>query len=228
MIGLADITPPVERFPGRLMNADEQELWNRALRLLDSTTDYVVGLKMLALNAGLTWGFAQNHGLQLSKPVDLETRVLELSKKLRQVKELVRKVEDRELAVQFRGTDIDIVDPNFQGFSGLPLIIAGAIVLTGLIAGLLYYKKEADEVRPKYNNLLKATDKVFCKEGSPETCAEWKAYKKQTGYTQRQTVAEKIFAAIEQPVKTGAKYGTAILLGLVGVMLSGLLFGKEK
>ena len=226
MIG-QDIQPSKERLPGRYLTSSERALWQSALKKTDDLNDYVIALRMMNINAAWTWLFAQKYGLTMTKPDRLENQLLDLDAKVKRVKELVRKVEDLELAVAFRDGDLDIVElpSNLQG---IILVAAGVVVLAGLIAALYHYKTEADEIRPKYNNLLKATDQTFCTQGSPDTCAEWKAYKTKAGYTKRQTVAEKIISGIKKPIQIGAKYGTTILIGLVGVALASVFFGRKR
>lgn len=209
--------PPVERFPERLLTGQEQAQWDRARALVEQLDNYILMLKLLSINAGLTWLFAQKHGIPMMNPAKLESRVFDLEYNIKRIKRFVRQVEDRKLGLQFTKGDIDIVDPDQEGLSGIPLIIAGVVVLAGLVATLIYYKKEADDIRPRYNNLLKATDKVFCTKGTPETCAEWKAYKVQKGYTKRKSIADKIRDGIGKPVISGAKWGIMIAIPLIAL-----------
>jgi len=211
--------PPLERLPHRLPTSIENDQWKQAQRLIADLSDYVVALKMLGMNSAQTFFFAQSHGINMSKPVELEARVLELEAKIKRVRELMRKVTDRDLALQFVNGDIDIVDHN-QQLSGVVLIITGVVVLAGLIGTLIYYKKEADDIRPRYHNLLAATDKVFCKQGSPKTCSEWTAYKKESGYTNRRTMADTISDSIGKPAKTGLQWGIAIAIPLIALFVA--------
>lgn len=211
-------TPVVEVLPGRLMNGNEQALWDSSLALLDDLSDYVVLLKLLGINTAYTFWFAQQHGLQMASPAALESRVIDLEQKIDRVKELVRQVEDHNLSVQFVNGDINIVDPKPE-FGALLLILGGALILAGLVGMLVYYKEEADDIRPKYNRILKATDKVFCTKGSPKTCAEWKQYKKEKGYVERKSLAQKIGDGIGKTAGTGAKWGL-----MIGIPLLALAF----
>lgn len=204
-----EITPVQNPLPARVMTNHEQAKWDQALDLLDDLSDYVVLLKLLGTNAGASWWFAQKHGFMMAKPAELERRVIELEHKISNVRDLVRRVEDHELSVQFVGGDINIVDPSGD-LGALLLIIGGALILAGLVGTLIYYKKEADDIRPKYNRLLAATDKVFCKEGSPETCAEWERYKQEKGYNKRKSLAQKIGEGIGRSAAFGAKWGLMI------------------
>ncbi len=227
MLGQQDPIPkPPLNLPAKLMDRGEQALWDRALVKLDELEDTIALLQLLSFNAALTWAFAQKHGLPMTKPDQLESQLIELEAKVNRTKELMRKAEDRELGVQFRNGDIDIVDPSGQHFGAVLLIVGGVIVLAGLVAALYHYKTESDEIRPKYNNLLAATDAAFCKPGSPDTCAEWKAYRKSSGYTARKSLAEKIGDEIGSPVKTGLQWGVAAGIAILALTVSNFIGRK--
>ena len=207
--------PPIPLMPDRYPTGAERALWEKARRLADAMADRVSILRLLGINAGITWSFAQKHGFGIDKPAELEKRTIDLEEKVNGVIHLIRKVEDHDLAIQYTGDDINIVDPD-QNF-GFPFVVVGigVVVLAGLVGTLLYYKSEYDEIRPKYNNLLVATDRMFCKEDSPETCAEWIRYKEDTGYTKRRTLVERITDGLGAATRTGAKWGLTIGIPLI-------------
>jgi len=196
----------------------ESDLWATAQRLTDDLADYIVLLKLLNLNAAGAWWFATDKGIAFQKPAELERKLLELETKVSRMRELIRRVEDRDLSLQFRAGDIDIVDSS-QNLDGWPIILAGVVIAAGIIAALYYYKSEADDLRPKYNRLLTATDRVFCKEGSPDTCAEWKQYKRDSGYTQRKSLADKIGDGLGKTVGAGSRWGLTIAIPLIALLL---------
>ena len=208
--------PSGYRLPERYPTGAERALWEKARRLAEEMADRVTILRLLGINAGITWSFAQKHGFDMAKPVGLEKRTIDLEEKIDRVIHLIRKVEDHQLAIRYNGGDIDIVDPDDQNF-GFPwiVVVAGVVILAGVVGTLLYYKSEYDDIRPKYNNLLTATDRMFCKEDSPETCAEWTRYKEDTGYTKRRTLVERITDGLGSATRTGAKWGLTIGIPLL-------------
>lgn len=208
--------PSIPRMPDRYPTGAERSIWEKAKRLAEGLSDRVTILRLQGINAGITWSFAQRQGIDLQKPIELEKRTIDLEEKVNRVIHLIRKVEDHNLAIQYTGDDIDIVDPGDQNF-GFPFVVVGigVVVLAGLVGTLLYYKSEYDEIRPKYNNLLVATDRMFCKDASPETCAEWTRYKEDTGYTKRRTLVERITDGLGAATRTGAKWGLTIGIPLI-------------
>ena len=235
MIG-QDVIPGYDPMPDRLMTSHEAARWAEAKALIREVSDKVIALKLLTVNLAIAEQFGRSKGIDPFKtaglnPLATAARYVKLKTDLQRIRIAVRQVDDLALAVDFRPDgDIDIVDPKAQlkGDMGAVLLIAaGVVVVGGLIAALYYYKTEADEIRPKYNNLLAATDKVFCDPASPQTCKEWKALKQEKGYTPRATLANQIFDTVGEPVKTGLQLGTAAVIAFLALIVA-LRFGGSK
>lgn len=235
MIG-QDIIPGFDPMPDRLLTPQENDRWQKAKTLLGHVSDQLVALNMFNVNLALTEQFGKTHGIEPFKaagvnPLPVAQKFSEMLFNIKKVRESVQQVEGLALALEFRSDgDINIVDPQGQlkGDMGAVLLIAaGVIVVGGLIAALVYYKKEADDLRPKYNNLLRATDKVFCDPSNPAACEDWKKLKAEKGYEHRQTVAEKIFDTVGEPVKTGLQFGTAAVVAFLALIVA-MRFGGSK
>ena len=236
MIG-QDVIPGYDPMPSRLLTAREISRWAEAKALYQDVFERTAALNLLAVNEALTWKFGQAHGIDTNTitaidPLAITRRLQTLKSGVIKIREAMRQVEDLELAIDFRTDgDIDIVDPRQKSLQGdmgaLLLIAAGVVVVGGLVAALYYYKKEADDLRPRYNNLLAATDKVFCDPNSPQTCAEWKQYKTEKGYTPRKTLANQVFEKIGKPIGGGLQLGAAAVIAFVALLVA-MRFGGSK
>jgi hypothetical protein len=221
MIGLGQgdisVRPP-QRVRGNLPNARQRQQWSKAVDLLDKTDDNVALLGLLGFNAGIMWQWCQQNNVRMQKPDLLESKTLALKSKVDELKQLVRKVEDRQLGLQFRGGDIDIVEPQ-SDFSGIVvLIVVGAIVYAALVAAVVKYHKESEKLRTDYNNLLNGTEQ-FIKTQAPEKLHAWKTHKQQSGFSDRQSIIQQIGSSM----KTGAKWGIGLA---VAIALMGLAWQK--
>lgn len=192
----------------------EQAKWDELLDLVDDCTDKVYVCRLLGANAAASFFWGQKHGFNVKKPVELEKRVVEAEVKLDNLKNVIRKVEDHDFTIQFNKGDIDIVDPS-QNLDGWPIILAGFVIVVGVISLADWIWDELDDCQRNYRILDRATDKVFCTEGTPETCAEWKAYKVESGLEERKKLAEGITSGLGKKLKTGAQWGIAVAIPLI-------------
>lgn len=219
---LGQETPARLQTPSRAMTPDQVRMWARAVELADDTADRLVLLRMYGELAAIQWAFAQQHGLTMLNPADLEAQAIDLETGFAKVRDAMRGADDHRYAVVFRGGDIDIVELG-EDLGGILLVIAGVVagvvIVAGLVAGLIHYKNKADEIKAKYNPLVRATDQMFCKEGSPDTCAEWKRYRKEQGYTEKLTVLDKLEKGLDVVVGTGAKWAGILIPVLIGLWL---------
>lgn len=215
MIGQDDIViRPPQRVRGNFPNARQRQKWSKAVALLDRTDDNVALLGLLGFNAGIMWQWCQQNNLRMPKPDMLEQKTLALKSGIDELKHLVRKVEDRQLGLQFRDGDIDIVEPQ-SDFSGIVvLIVVGAIVYAGLVAAIVAYHEKSEKLRTDYNDLLHGTEQ-FIKTQAPEKLDAWKTHKQQSGFSER----ESIISQIGSSMKSGAKWGIglAVAIAVVGL-----------
>jgi hypothetical protein len=224
MIG-QDIIPGFMPMPERELTTQEQKRWLEAMSHLQQLRDKTIATQLKMMNFLLADRFGQKRGIDLNTVLNIPTmadhpltQAQRLTDNYKRVLDAVRAVQDLTLALNYRiDGDIDIVDPRVQqqpkGDMGAVVIIAaGVVVVGGIIAALYHYKKEADALRPKYNNLLAATDKVFCDPNSPQTCKDWEKFKAEKGMQKRQSLSEQIFDSVKVPVKTGLQWGTAAVI----------------
>jgi hypothetical protein len=199
-----------ERYPTRA----EQAKWAELVHLVDQAGDKTLICRLLVSNAAAGYFWGRNHGIDIPKPADIETRVLDAESKFDNLLNLIRRVEDNELSVQFNKGDIDIVDPS-QNLDGFLLIAGGAVLVIGAVALASWIWNELDDCERELRIINGATDKVFCEQGTPETCAEWKAYKVEARIDERQKLADDIGSGLGAKLKTGAQWGIAIAIPLI-------------
>lgn len=205
---------PLPWKPKRYPSRAEKQSWDDFVDLVDDANDMVVVCRLRGFVAAKSFYWGQKHGFNVSEPKALENRVLDAELQLERLAHLIRKVEDRTFTVQFRKGDIDIVDPS-QSLEGWPLIVAGVLVVVGAVALAKHLWDELEDVERKYRILDGATDKAFCQEGSPQTCAAWKAYKVSSGLAETRKEAGSISSGLGDKLKTGAKWGLAIAIPLI-------------
>lgn len=168
---------------------------------------------------------------------------LELSKKsVNRAKRLIDAVEKEVLGLRFTKDDIDIMAPpgmtddeiaEYQNM-GWILIVAGIVVVTGVIAHSLWVQSENDKLRDQMDNVLYAADGKFCKDPASDLCQKWLEKKKAEQFEPRKgTIAaiESGITNVAEKLKKGAKTITSGLkIGLmVGIpLLLWSWFGKKS
>jgi hypothetical protein len=207
-----------------IANARQRRLWTKAVSRVDELRDKMLVLGMLNTNAAMAYEWGTQRGISVDSPAPLEQRYLDLDQRFSKLLQSVQRVENHTWGVQFRDGDIDIVDPQSE-ISGVLLVIAGVVVIAGLIATTYMLTTENDELAKDYRVLSAATDKKFCKQGSPKTCAEWKKFKRESGYDDRKSVIEKITDGIGEAATTGTKWGLGIA---IPIALVAFLWSQKK
>lgn len=216
-------TTPTRPLRMRKPSAQQNAVWLSALRLVDECSDLMLIDRQLAELAEIEWKFAKQNGLSMDSPAEIEKRLIDAETGFVQLRHLIRRVQNHDLAIQFRPDgDFDIVDPH-QGEQGLGwvwLVVGGLIIIAAAaIAGLKYYRKEFKNIQSKYNPLVRATDRMFCQQGSPETCAEWQRFREREGYTEKLDIIDEIGRSIGHAGSTGVRWGLSIGLPLVALWL---------
>ncbi|MDD5347802.1 MAG: hypothetical protein PHT59_04225 [Candidatus Omnitrophica bacterium] len=194
--------------------------WDRAVnraRDLDSQV-FGNGLRLAAL--GFTFAFAARSGVALpSLSPDLEVRFAKLQADNEELKNAVRKVEDREWGARWNGRDFDIVIPQ-AGLSGIFIPIAigvGIVALAGLITRLAYLEDQNKEISRQFNALLDSTDETLCSDPSSPACVNWQIERKASGYEKQRSFADSISSAAST---VGAGLGKGLMIALPLVALA--------
>lgn len=194
----------------------QQQRWNRAKRTAFDLRDRLYALRYLNVNAGMAYKWGRDHGFDPKSPEPVEYRAMDIEQRLNRIIQAMDRVEAKKWGIQFTAGDIDIVDPQTD-MGGVLLIVAGVVVIAGLSAVLYKMKADLDDVTHQYNVISKATDRMFCKEGSPQTCAEWQAYKTKERFAERKTVVDSILENVGQAAATGSKWGLGLLIPIAAV-----------
>lgn len=188
--------------------------------MVDEISDLDLVCRLLSVQAGQQWAFGQRHGIQVPKPVELEQRLLTANAGFSRLREAIQRAQNHDLAIRFAGDDFDIVNPNAGdetlGFWPLVAVI-GAVVATGAIAGLVYYRREYKEIESLYNPLVRATKRQFCEASTPEVCNEWNRYLAEEGYGEREDLIDEVTKNIGTSASTGARWGLTIGIPLLAL-----------
>ncbi len=207
---------PLPYNPKSYPTRGEKDMWDRFVDLVDDSNDLAIVCRLLGANAAESFFWGRKHGFNVSEPSALENRVIRAELELQRLSYLIRKVEDRRLTVQYKNGDFDIVEPKqTQSLEGWPLIVAGVIVVVGAVALAKYLWDELEDVQRNYRILDGATDQMFCQEGSPQTCAEWQAYKVSSKLDERRKAADSISDGLGATLKKGAQWGVAIAIPII-------------
>jgi len=188
--------------------------------MVDEISDLDLICRLLSVQAAQQWQFAQRHGIPLSKPVALESRLLETNKGFSQLRELIQRVQNHDLAIRFTGDDFDIVNPQAgdETLGFWPLVaIAAVVIAAGALAGLAYYRREYKDIESKYNPVIRATKRQFCENSSPEVCNEWNRFLVEEGYGEREDLIDEIGRNVGKSASSGAKWGLTIGIPLLAL-----------
>jgi hypothetical protein len=203
----------------------EMSTWER---LVQQAHRAGIALDICALifqNAVVAHQFAQKNGIDIEIiPPELEQRYLAIRSKFDRLRRAIRGVENHTLGVQFRDGDIDIVAESAesaenQGFSGLPLIILGVVVVAAAAAVAIWATRNAIEVIHQARALVQRADDRFCADPQSAICEEWKAEKEVTGFNKRDTIADTI--------KSVGQAGKSIAIGVLLLLGAGLLLRRK-
>lgn len=176
-------------------------------------------------NAVVAHQFAKKNGIDIEIiPPELEQRYLEIKSKFDRLKRAIRGVEDRTLGVQFRNGEIDIIAETAesaaeQGFSGIPLVILGVVVVIGAVAISVWATKNAIDVINQARALVKKADDRFCADPNSALCSDWKSDKENSGFDKRDTIADTL--------KSVGKTGKSIAIGILLLLGAGLLLKRR-
>jgi hypothetical protein len=164
----------------------------------------------------------------LPDPRPLSQEVSNIQAGFRQTLDAIDKVDAGVFGLQFRDDgDINIVDPRPDDLSGWPWVVAGVVIVAGLAWGLYERDKSARTITKRFNALSGATDRMFCEQSTPETCAEWKAWKIESGYGEQKSALDSAIDSIGRAGTIGAKWGLIVGLPLAIYMVSQWLQKKR-
>jgi hypothetical protein len=120
------------------------------------------------------------------------------------------------------GTTDDALVQYYRGEDhfGFPwLIIAGVVVVVGLIAALLHEHQAASEYRNAGKPLLKIADELLCADPAAPACRAWMDEKRQADFQNRKSMyerleegAKKLFGALQVGLAIGIPIALAILV----------------
>ena len=218
---------PIKTIPfKRPPSSRELARWKEAQQRMRDLDALVYRAGLLLTNVVNTYHFADTKDLRLPDfPPSLERRFLKVRDESRDVKELVRKVQDREYGLRWTGSDFDVIEPPsaLQGIF-IPIAIGtGIVALGGLIARLVYLEGESTELGDKYNTILEKTDRQLCADPFSSTCRDWERTKADKDYTKNETMAD----TIRGSVKTVSKgLGTGLLIAVP--LLAYAIFMRKK
>jgi len=219
MIG-QEVIPQKPIMPERVANRSELRQWDELLDNISECTDRLLICRWLGKNASVTRDFAKIKGVPF--PFDLNaigTRVMTVQKELNELKSLVRRVEDHELALQFTPKDINIVDPSRQNLDGVILIAAGVVLLIGAISASGYLLAELLDAEKELRIVHTAMNREFCDDPNSDKCQQWQDHKIEAGYEERKSWVDEMTDAIKEPLATGGKWGLAAGIPLLILML---------
>ena len=205
--------------PERLATNSEQAKWAQLLDKVDQCSDRLIACRLLGINAAAAKAFADKRGLSFPDPDAIETKLISVEDKLHQLIDLIRQVQDHELALQFRNNDIDIIDPNQKEMGAVLLIALGVVLVVGALSTAGYLYNDLQDAERELRIVHGATNKHFCSDPTSETCADWKQYKAESAYDERKTWADQITDFVKKPIAIGGKWGIAVAIPLIAFLL---------
>lgn len=141
-------------------------------------------------------------------------------------KRLIDAVNSERLGLRFNNGDMDIMAPasmtadevaEYQAL-GWIIIVSGIVVLAGVVAYITWLQKENEDLKTKFNNLLFASDKTFCRDPNSSVCQKWVDRKARENFEAKKGTIEQLESGIKsvaQTAKKGLGIGIAIAIPLV-------------
>jgi len=213
----------------RIGTPAEWRKWQTLKRLADNIHARLDLLSAYAQNEGMAFAAWSTRYPEMPDPRPMSRMVGNMQVGFKQIREAMRRVDDGVYALQWTTDDkINIVDPKPEDMQGFIVIAAGVVIVAGLAWALYERDKSAREITRKFNALSRATDQMFCEKESPETCAEWKQWKADSGYGDQKSALDRALDSIGSAAKTGTSWGLALGIPLVLYMVSQWLSEKSR
>ena len=212
--------------------AAQVALWNRFKQVAKRADLEIRANKLRAVNLALGVQFAKRN--QIALPFDavpLLEQMKRIDAKNERLKRTIMAVELEELGLRFRNNDIDImahpgtspdVVAKYQ-LSGWPIIIAGIVVVTVVIAWLAALRQQNAEIGPKLSGMVDDVDSLLCGDPADPKCVEWNKIKEQNKYHERENLIDSIEKAAKQfpdTVKKVAGIGLAVVIPLAIIYMA--------
>jgi len=206
----------------RVPSSSERKKWQESKRRLCKIDANLYSAYLYLQNIILAAKAAQLRSLTIPvlNQVDMtseEQRFLTLYKEYSKIKAAMRDVEDMTAGLRPSNGDWDIVRPD-ESLSGPLLIaaaVAGVVLVSGMIARLIYLEVETQELSENFNEIMDKADAAMCISGpDSEDCQFWKQTKKQEGYKKNVTLADSVKSAVST-IGKGAEMGLLIAIPLV-------------
>lgn len=200
----------------------ENSLWDRAEALKKKVILLATIMRLRHKQLMRAAQFAAAHGVPFDagELPGLESRMLAVLSQIEQYRRLHCDVNGQQLGVKpsATGDDLDIVQPQeSDSFGGWPLIVAGVIILIGIIARWIYVENEVTTISEKYNHVLTKTDNEFCKDPSSKLCQDWQAEKKTGDLAKNETLVDSVKRAMGT-VGSGIGTGLMLIIPLLALM----------
>lgn len=224
MIGQEVIPGGNQLIAERQPTAMEVRLWDKSVNLLNILLTKIYALKLLNYYVASQANFAKKVGIEIFKPVELEQKLLRIDETAERIKKAVRSVHDQVLGIQYKDGKLNIVRPKEGDLGVAPVLIAIAagavvgVVIYGVVDLLIVGDDEANELIPKYNQLIDYNEEKLCTEGTDEQCEEWKEFRDDHDLVKHREVATGFLDQLG--IKTGVQWGLGIAIPLaIGLLL---------
>lgn len=212
--------------------AAQVALWNR-FKLVAKRADLEIRAnKLRAVNLALGVQFASRNQIALPfHAVPLLAQMKHIDAQNERLKTTIMAVELEELGLRFRNNDIDImahpgtspdVIAKYQ-LSGWPIIVAGIVVVTVVIAWLAAERQKNAEIGPKLSGMVDDVDSLLCGDPADPKCVEWVKIKEQNKYHERENLIDSLEQAAKKfpdTVKKVASMGLAIIVPLAIIYMA--------
>ena len=207
----------------------QQARWKKLARLADNIHTTLDLLALYGENETRAYLYWSPRAPDMPDPRPLSQQVANLQVGFRQIRDAMAKVDDGIFGVEFRADgDLNIVDPRPENMGGWIVVAVGVVVIAGLAYALYERDKTARKVTRNFNAMSRATDRMFCKESSPQTCSEWKRWKKVEGYQEQKDWLDDALKKIGVGGSAGLRYGLMIAIPLAVFFFTRWLEEKTK